>query len=135
MSYPHFGPKNTHSNFFSIFWYFSIHCVFLRSLLTMLQLHILLFLSLIFLHMRPSKLFFALQVIRKFLNQLYIFLHFISNICIKSYKRVFWSFPTMEPILVPTFVSESFQFVCTNHWSKLYLKIISALHLSQFESF
>jgi len=28
MSYPHFGPKNTRSNFFAIFWYFQIHRVF-----------------------------------------------------------------------------------------------------------
>ena len=28
LSYPHFGPKNTHSNFSAIFWYFQIHRVF-----------------------------------------------------------------------------------------------------------
>jgi len=33
---------------------------------------------------------------------LHIFLHFIPIFRIKSYKRVFWSFPAMEPILVPT---------------------------------
>jgi len=26
--YPHFGPKNTRSIFFAIFWYSQIHCVF-----------------------------------------------------------------------------------------------------------
>jgi len=54
VSYPHFGPKNTHSNFFSISDT-SQFTVFYSAIFTVLQLHILLFLSLIFLHIRPSK--------------------------------------------------------------------------------
>jgi len=77
-----------------------------------------------------QSIFLALQVIEEFLKTLHIFLHFIPNFSIKIIQRVFWSFPTVEPILVLTFVSESFQLVCTNHWSKFCLKIISALHLS-----
>ena len=34
--------------------------------------------------------------------QLHTLLFLSFNFCIKSYKRVFWSFPTKEPISVPT---------------------------------
>ena len=90
---------------------------------TVLQLHILPFLSLNFLAFRAiQSAFLALQVIWKFLNQLYIFLHSIPNFCIKIIQSIFRSFPAVEPILVLTFVSESFQLVFTkalilHHWS------------------
>ena len=55
------------------------------------------------LHLKPFKVFSCITSLQKgSLGPLLVFLHFIPIFCIKSYKRVFWSFPTKESILVPT---------------------------------
>jgi len=102
LSYPHFGPKNTRSNFLSVFHYFKSTMSMLQFY-TMLQTHIVLFLSLIFLHLKPSKVFFFLcKSLKGVSKTMAYFPAFYSKFCIKSYKGAFWSFPTKEPILVPT---------------------------------
>jgi len=60
---------------------------------------------------------------------------FYSNFCIKSYKRVFWSFPTKEPILVPTICPWAFSICLHESLIKFCTKIILVLHLSQSRSF
>jgi len=104
---------------------------------TVLQLHIFTISVFNFLAYKViQSAFLALQVIWKFLNHctfpcILIPKHLHEN----HTERVFWSFPAVEPILVPTFVSESFQRVCTNHLLNSVWKSFSALHLSQSESF
>ena len=66
---------------------------------------------------------------------LQFFLHFILIFCIKSYKRVFWSFPAVEPIFSPcvclwVFFNFSVRVIC-----QILFKNHLSLHLSQFESF
>ena len=85
LSYPHFGPKNTHSNFSAIFWYFQIHRVF-----AVLQTHILLLLPPILIHSKPFKVFFLhYKPFERVSRTVAYFPPFYSNFCIKSYKRVF----------------------------------------------
>jgi len=117
LSYPHFGPKNTHSNFSVIFWYFQIHRVFYCAsnahfTVTISNRHTSKAIQSVFLHYKSSK---------RVSRTIACFPTFYSNFCIKSYKRVFWSFPTKEPILVPTIcpwvfsicLHESFVKFCT----------------------
>jgi len=122
LSYPHFGPKNTRSNFLSVSDYFKFTMSILQFSIV-LQTHIVLSLSLNFL---------ALQVLKKeFLKPLHIFLHFVPIFCIKSYKRVFWSFPTKEPILVPIICPWVFSTCLPESLIKFCPKIVLVLH---FES-
>ena len=97
---------------------FNSLCITLRFTIV-LQLHMLLLPSLIFLHLKSSKvLFLHYKSSKKVSKTIAHFRAFYSKFLHKNHtKRVFWSFPAVEPILVPTFVSESFQLVCTNHWS------------------
>jgi len=88
LSYPHFGPKNTRSNFSSISDTFSIHYVLLRNFpprFNCVFFTIPVFNSLA--HKAIQSIFLALQVIWKFLNQVHIFLHFIPSFRIKSYEK------------------------------------------------
>jgi len=70
-----------------------------------------------FLHLKPFKVFSCITSLQKgSLGPLLVFLHFIPIFCIKSYKRVFWSFPAMEPIFQSLHLSLSlFQLVCANY--------------------
>ena len=67
--------------------------------------------------------------------QLHTLLLLSFNFCIKSYKRVFWSFPTMEPIFQSLHLSLSLfvQIIC----SILYKTTCVCIWVSlcQFESF
>jgi len=54
--------------------------------------------------------------------------------CIKSHKRVFWSFPTKEPILVPTTCPWVFSTCLHKSSINLCPKVVFILHLSQPES-
>ena len=59
------------------FWSFQIHCVYFTTF-TVPQTHILLLLSPIFLHLKPSKLFSCITSLQKgSLGPLHVFLHFI----------------------------------------------------------
>ena len=83
------------------FWLFQIHYVYFTTF-TVPQTRILLLLSPVFLHSRPFKVFSRIASLQKgSLGPLHVFLRFISIFCMKSYKRVFWSFPAMEPIFSP----------------------------------
>jgi len=103
---------------------------------TVLQTHIVLLLSPIFLHLKPPKMFFCITShLKGSLRPLHVFLHFIPAFCIKSYKRVFWSFPTEEPILVPTICPWVFSTYLHDSLIKFCPKVILVSHLSQSESF
>ena len=100
LSYPHFGPKNTRSNFFlflvisnSLCLFYNFYCatnahftVIISSLITFKAIQS------VFLHYKPFE---------KVSKTIACFPAFYSNFCIKSYKRVFWSFPAVEPIFSP----------------------------------
>jgi len=60
---------------------------------------------------------------------------FIPIFCLKSYKMVFWLFPTKEPILVPIICPWVFSTCLHESLIKFCPKIILVLRLSQFESF
>jgi len=88
--YPHFGPKNTRSIFFAKFWYSQIYCVFYCApdaycVVTVSNLITFKAIQSVFLHYKPFK---------RVSKTIAYFPAFYSNFCIKSYKRVFWSFPT-----------------------------------------
>jgi len=76
----------------------------------------------VFLHYKPFK---------RVSTTIACFPTFYSNFCIKSYKRVFWSFPSMEPILVPTICPWIFSICLHESLIKFCTKIILVLHLSQ----
>jgi len=88
MSYPHFGPKNTRSNFSSISdTYFNSLC-FTPQFSTVLQLHIFTTAVFNFLAYKAiQSAFLALQVIWRFLNQLHVFLHFIPSFLHKNHTK------------------------------------------------
>jgi len=113
--YPHFGPKKYSFNFLCYFLIFSNTLCFLLCSKRILCYYYLQF-------SRIWSVFCITSHLKGSLRPLHIFLHFVPIFRIKSYKRVFWSFPTKEPILVPTFVPESFQLVCMNHWSNFVQK-------------
>jgi len=130
VSYPHFGPKNTRSNFFLFLVISNSLCLFYNSYcatnahFTVIITDLLAF--------KTVQSVFALQVFKKgFLKPLH-FLVFYSNFCIKSYKRVFWSFPAMEPIFEPLHFSLSLFNSSVRIICQFCLRIISALRLSHF---
>jgi len=86
MSYPHFGPKNTHSNFFSITDTFQFP-VFYSAVFYASTAYFTISVSNLLAYKAIQSTFLALQVIRKFLNQLYICWHFIPNFCIKIIQK------------------------------------------------
>jgi len=65
--------------------------------------------------------------------QLHTLLFLSFNFCMKSYKRVFWSFPTKEPIFSPCICPWVFSICLHESLIKFCTKII-VLHLSQSES-
>ena len=84
------------------FWLSQIHCVYF-TIFTMLQTHILLLLPPNLLTFETiQSVFLHYKSLKRVSRTIAYFPAFYSNFCIKSYKRVFWSFPTKEPILVPT---------------------------------
>ena len=134
LSYPHFGPKNTRSNFLSVSDYFKFTMSILQFS-TVLQTHIVLSLSLNFLAYKTiQNVFLHSKSLKRVSKTIAYFLAFYSKFCIKSYKRVFWSFPIEEPILVPTICLWVFSTCLHKSLINFYLKIILILHLSQSES-
>jgi len=76
-----------------------------------------------------QSVFLALQVTKEFLKPLHIFLHFFSKFLHKIIQKgYFGHFLQVEPILVPTFVSESFQLVYSS--IKIINQILSKNHFS-----
>jgi len=87
LSYPHFGPKNTRSNFLSVSDYFKF-TMSISQLSTVLQTHILLFPSLIFLHVKPSKVFFLhCKSLKRVSKTIAYFLAFYSNFLHKIIQK------------------------------------------------
>jgi len=135
MPYPHFGPKNTRSNFLSVSDYFKF-TMYMLQFSTVLQTHIVLSLSLNFhAYKTIQNVCSHYKSFKKASKTVAYFPAFCSKFCIKSYKRVFWSFPTKEPILVPTICPWVFPTCLHESLIKFYLKIILVSHLSQSESF
>ena len=135
LSYRHFRPKNTRSNFFlfliisnSLCLFYNFYCA-TNAHFTVIISNLLAFkvIQSVFLHYESSK--------RVSKTITYFLLHFIPIFCIKSYKRVFWSFPTKEPILVPTICPWVFLTCLHKSSINFYLKIVVVLHLSRSESF
>jgi len=134
VSYPHFGPKNTRSNFLYVSDYFKF-TMSLSQFSTVLQTHILLFLSPIFLHLKPPKVFFLhCKSLKKVSKTMAYFATFYSNffhkiiqkgILVISYKGTHFS-PCICPRVFSTCLHESLVKFCP--------KIILVLHLSQLES-
>jgi len=109
--------KNTRSNFFFV----SDHFKFTVSILQLLLCHKRAFCCIIsnfvtfksiqsvFLHYKPFKrVSRTVACFPAFLFQSFAWNHT---------KGYFGHFPQWNPFSVPAFVSESFQFICTNHWS------------------
>ena len=86
LSYPHFGPKNTRSNFLSVSDYFKFTMSILQFS-TVLQTHILLFPSLIFLHVKPSKMFSCITNHLKISKTIAYFPIFYSNFLHKIIQK------------------------------------------------
>jgi len=115
------------------FWLFQIHYVYFTTF-TVPQTHILLLLSPIFLHLKAiQSVFLHYKPFEKVSKTIACFPAFYSNFCIKSYKRVFWSFPTKEPIFVPTILSLSLFNLSAWIISRILYKNHLSLHLSQSE--
>ena len=134
MSYPHFGPKkNTCSNSFlfliisnSLCLFYNFYCATNAHFTVIISnLHTSKAIQSFFLHYKSSK---------RVSRTIACFPTFYSNFCIKSYKRVFWSFPMKEPILVPTICPWVFSICLHESLIKFCTKIILVLHLSQSES-
>ena len=102
---------------------------------TVLKTHIVLSLSLSFLACKTiQNVFLHYKSLKKVSKTIAYFLAFYSKFCIKSYKRVFWSFPTEEPILVPTICLWVFSTCLHRSSINFYLKIVLVSHPRQSES-
>ena len=84
--YPHFGPKNTRSNFLSVSDYFKF-TMSISQFSTVLQTHILLFPSLIFLHVKPSKMFSCITNHLKISKPIACFPAFYSKFLHKNHTK------------------------------------------------
>jgi len=136
MSYPHFGPKNTPSKFFSISdTFFNSLCI-TPQFSTALQLRIFtIFVFNSLAYKAIQSVFLALQAIWKFLNQLHIFLHFIPSFCIKIIQKGILIISCSGTHFSPYVCIWVFSTCLYKPLIRPYLKIISALYLSQAESF
>jgi len=101
LSYPHFGPKNTCSNFFLFPIISSSRCLF-YNFYCATNAHFAVRVSNFLAFKAVQSVFLHYKSSKRVSRTIACFPAFYSNFCIKSYKRVFWSFPTKEPILVPT---------------------------------
>jgi len=131
LSYPHFGPKNTHSNFSAIFWYFQIHRVF-----TVLQTHILLLLPPIFLHSKPFKVFsYITGHLKGSLRPLHISLHFIPSFLHKTIQKgilvISYKGTHFSPYNLSLGLFNLFAWII----DEILYKSVLVLHLSQSGSF